>query len=205
MRIGLDLDNTIVCYNQVFKNIAKKTDLIDASWSGSKNELRDYLRKQKNGEMSWQKLQGQVYGKYMYQATMFPGLADFLVQCLARNISIDIVSHKTKYGHHDPEKIPLRDAALLWLEKQGFFNKFKFGLSKSNVWFKSTRHEKVRKVFELGCTHFVDDLAEVFTETGFPNEVEKYLFVPDDNVDEIDSDITIVTSWDDIARKIFED
>ena len=40
MRIGIDLDNTIVNYDHVFKSIAYKNKLINKNWSGTKSQLK---------------------------------------------------------------------------------------------------------------------------------------------------------------------
>ena len=45
-----------------------------------------------------------------------------------------------------------------------------------DVYFSETREGKVRKISELGCTHFIDDLKEVFQEPKFPRGVKKILF-----------------------------
>ena len=63
-------------------------------------------------------LQGKVYGKYMHKAEVFDGLKKFLAVAKIRKSKIYIVSHKTKYGHFDNDKIPLRIEAMKWLKKK---------------------------------------------------------------------------------------
>ena len=45
MIVGIDFDNTIVCYDSLFYNIALEKGLIPSNISKSKNSVRDYLRK----------------------------------------------------------------------------------------------------------------------------------------------------------------
>ena len=50
MNIGIDFDNTIVQYDDLFKKIAIEERLIKESWDGEgKTALRDHLRSQHDG------------------------------------------------------------------------------------------------------------------------------------------------------------
>ena len=57
----------------------------------------------------------------MQKATIFPGVARFLLRCKLEGHTVYIVSHKTKYGHYDKTKTLLREASLKWMDSQGFF------------------------------------------------------------------------------------
>ena len=117
MNIGIDFDNTIAHYVTSFGEVAMEEGIIDGNWEGKgKTELRDHLRRQPNGEKTWMKLQGLVYGKYLHGAEMMPGVANFFLSCNVREHKIFIVSHKTEYGHFDPENISLRHEALKWMK-----------------------------------------------------------------------------------------
>ena len=174
-RVGLDLDNTLVYYDNVFAAEAKKQGLVSDEWQGTKQNLKDKLFSIQEGDKLWQKIQGQVYGPSMYKASLFPGVARFLLRCKLLGHTVFIVSHKTKYGHFDHTKTLLRQVALDWMHSKGFFDKDKFSISKENIFFASTRKEKVEKINSLKLNVFVDDLEEVFAEKGFPN-IKKILF-----------------------------
>ena len=176
MRIGIDFDNTLACYDKVFEAIAKKMFLVSVDWQGDKTQVRAELRTRQNGERDWQRLQGQVYGKYMHLANLFPEVSNFLLRLRAREYEVFIVSHKTEYGHHDSEKISLRREALSWMRMHKFFDPKGFGLHESNVFFENTRAEKVKKISDLRCDYFIDDLWEVFASSDFPIETRKILF-----------------------------
>jgi len=177
VRIGLDFDNTLVRYDQVFAIESKKLGVMPGNWNGSKQELRDELRTRPDGERLWQTLQGKVYGTGMGQAVLFPGVVPFLIRSRYRFYEVFIVSHKTEYGHFDSTRTPLRETALAWMESRGFFDKSRFGLDKENVFFEGTRSEKVRQIARLNLDIFIDDLEEVFAEPGFP-PIKKVLFNP---------------------------
>ena len=148
MIIGIDFDNTIARYDTLFRKVAMEEGIIDGNWEGKgKTELRDHLRRQPNGEKTWMKLQGLVYGKYMDSAEMMPGVANFLMSCNVRDHKIFIVSHKTEFGHFDPEKISLRKEAMKWMQIKRFFDSQNFGINKDNIHFANTREEKVDKIY----------------------------------------------------------
>ena len=44
-------------------------------------------------------------------ATLIPGVDAFLRRCRTEGCAVSIVSHKTEYGHYDPDRVNLRDAA----------------------------------------------------------------------------------------------
>ena len=133
------------------------------------------MQSRPGGQRLWQILQGRVYGPGMEQATMYPGVASFLMRSVQRGDEIFIVSHKTEFGHFDSTRTPLREVALSWMESRGFFEESRFGLLKKNVFFEGTRSEKVARISRLNLDCFVDDLEEVFTEDGFP-PIDKVLF-----------------------------
>ena len=175
MLVGLDFDNTLAHYDNVFAAEAKKFGLVSGKWQGTKKDLRDKLYSTEGGDKSWQKIQGQVYGPSMHKANLFPGVARFLLRCKLLGHTVFIVSHKTKYGHFDSSKTLLRQAALDWMHSKGFFDKDKFSISKENIFFATTRQEKVEKISTLNLDVFVDDLEEVFAEKSFP-DIKKILF-----------------------------
>ena len=175
MLVGLDFDNTLARYDNAFAFEAKRQSLVPNEWLGTKQDLKNRLHAMENGDMLWQKIQGQVYGPSIHKAELFPGVARFLLRCKLQNHTVFIVSHKTKYGHFDLTKTLLRQAALDWMHNNGFFDENMFAINKENVFFSTTRQDKVSKINELSLDVFVDDLEEVFAVDGFPN-INKILF-----------------------------
>ena len=164
MRIGVDLDNTLICYNRVFLSAAQQSGLVPSGWEGSKRKLREYLREKEGGEIAWQSLQREVYGRQLHHAQLFPGAERFLWRCKQLGLEVEVVSHKTEYGHFDTEKISLRVEAMKWMEARQFFDACYFGIKKKDVFFADTREEKVNIIARLNCDWFIDDLPEVFDE-----------------------------------------
>jgi hypothetical protein len=175
-RIGIDLDNTLISYEEVFRAYACERGLIAPGFCGGKDKVREAIRAGHDGELAWQKLQGTVYSKGIVQAVMFEGTAEFLRRAQALGREIVIVSHKTEFAHHDPEKINLRVAALAWMRDRGFFSDDGFGISLENVRFCATRSEKIASIRESSVDYFIDDLPEVLGHRSFPPEVTGILF-----------------------------
>ena len=71
MVLGIDFDNTIVRYDELFHGVAVERGLIPASLPVRKNDVRDFLRQQ-DRERDWTELQGYVYGPRMAGARPFP-------------------------------------------------------------------------------------------------------------------------------------
>lgn len=202
MNIGIDFDNTIAWYDTSFKEVALAEGFISGNWNGNgKTELRDHLRSLPDGETAWKKLQGRVYGKFMHRAEMMPGVTSFLLKCKARKHRVFIVSHKTEYGHFDPEKIPMRRETLKWMEAKRFFDPGCFGMKKENVFFVDTRKEKVEKIAELGCDCFIDDLPEVFAEENFRAGTRKILLDQSDTTKSSGA-IKAMSNWENISNHV---
>ncbi len=197
MLIGLDFDNTIICYDNIFHAAALEKGLISPDVPPTKNAVRDHLRII-GKEQKWTELQGFVYGVGIEQAQPFPGVMDFLERCKRRGIDMRIISHKTRHPVLG-SKYDLREAALQWLETQGFFNTGKTGLAAKHVYFLSTIDKKITAIKNLGCTAFVDDLPSVFTHTNFPSYIHKYLFSPSDEGSFYEG-LTVIKGWRELAE-----
>jgi len=202
-RIGIDFDNTLVSYDEVFLETARKRRLVAEEFSGRKQAVRDAIRLLPDGETAWQRLQGYVYGTGMSSAQIFAGVVDFLRRACAEGHEVFIVSHKTEYGHYDPDQVSLRDAARKWMEDQGLFDEAT-GLSRENVFFESTRSEKLARIGRLGCSHFVDDLEEVLTDPDFPSRVKRILFSRDAGSFP-DHDVSVCHDWNAVTKVLLDD
>ncbi len=200
LRIGIDFDNTIITYDEVFRAAAEAGGLIAPGFSGNKRAVRDAIRLLPGGELAWQHLQGQVYGKGICGATMVAGVEAFLCRCRAEGCAVVVVSHKTEYGHFDPDRVNLRKAALDWMAGQGLLGGG-HGIALADVFFESTRAEKLERIAALSLTHFIDDLDEVLSDPDFPPNVERILFA--DGAHPASPSYISCPTWRHIERQIF--
>jgi hypothetical protein len=175
-RIGLDFDNTMICYDNVFLSAAKERGVVPIKFVGSKQQIRDTIRLRPDGEADWQKLQGYVYGRGLGRAEAFEGLGMFLKRARGAGDAIVVISHKTEFGHMDPERVNLRQAALSWMRAEGLFGDERSKGLVGDVFFEDTRAEKLRRIASTRCDIFVDDLEEVLADPDFPPGVERILF-----------------------------
>jgi hypothetical protein len=196
VRIGVDFDNTIVCYDQVFHRVALERALIPQSLAANKGAIRDHLRRI-GREDDWTEIQGYVYGRRMSDAEPFPGVLDFFRRMVARRTPISIISHKTRHPYKGPQ-YDLHAAALGWLELYGFFDPNHIGLSREDVHFELTLPDKLARIGAAGCTHFIDDLPELLAEPAFPRGVARLLFDPAEVHTRVGGFLR-VSSWTDLS------
>ena len=169
LHVGLDLDNTMIDYDHVFGPVAVELGLLPEDCvDATKPEVRSRLRDGPGDSRAWMRLQGQVYGRYIGRARPIPDVDTFCKAVRARGVRLTIVSHKTEFGHEDPHRVALRDAALDWLESNGFFRPDRHGFTRDDVLFESTRSAKLARIGHLGCDLFIDDLPEVLRHPDFP-------------------------------------
>lgn len=200
MIIGLDFDNTIADYGAVFPRAAVRMGLLADGEADGKAAVRARLRARPDGERDWQRLQGQVYGRFMPEATPMPGLDRFLAAARRRGCRVLVVSHKTRFGHFDESRTDLRQAALAWMDGMGFFSPDGFGLDRADIYFEETREAKVRRIAAVDPDLFVDDLPEVFAEPGFPARTRRILYGADTSGG---GGFDACADWDAVARMVF--
>ena len=194
LTVGVDLDNTVVSYDGLLHRTALEWGLINEEVGSSKREVRDAIRRLPEGDIRWQKLQGLVYGPKMVDAELISGVLDFFQLCRERKIPLYIISHKTEYAPYDETKTNLRQAALAWMNSNGLLEHRSTSLTEQAVCFESTRRNKIERIAQLGCTHFIDDLEETFLEESFPDNVKKILYSPHPQDLALEG-ATVLTSW----------
>jgi hypothetical protein len=171
MRIGLDLDNTLIRYDGVWAKLAQEAGLsLDAS---DKPRVRAAVRS-RLGEEAWQSFQAAAYGERIMEAGLYPGVLNALRSLKNMGHSLSIISHKTRhtarYGENGPD---LHAAAGRFLEKSGL------AALVDEVVFTLSREEKCASIARSGCEYFVDDVSEVFAHPVFPKDCIPVLFGAD--------------------------
>ena len=193
-RLGLDFDNTLIRYDELFHKLAVEKKLIADSVPPKKKLIRDNLR-QKGIEVEWTKLQGEVYGKRIHEAVAWEGMLEALSKLQRKGNELFLVSHKTQVPYLGPS-YDLHAAARSWLIKQGFFSKCGLNWEPDHVFFELTMEEKIERIRKLECTHYVDDLPEILEI--LPNSVKKIFFCPGENSPNINKEWLILRRWVDL-------
>jgi hypothetical protein len=190
MKIGIDLDNTIISYDIAFQIAASNRGLINNGNKYTKQEISKEIKNRENGEIEWQQLQGHVYGKGIKEAHIFPGVYRFLWRCYKRGVTVEIVSHKTEYGHFDTEKHPLRQAAIKFLQENKILQSDIHLID--NITFHDTQIDKLNYIADNNFDYFIDDLEEIVKSKQLAN-VQTILFNGKNG-----------HSWDEINRSILK-
>ncbi|OGW33233.1 MAG: hypothetical protein A2X59_04220 [Nitrospirae bacterium GWC2_42_7] len=199
MHIGIDFDNTIVTYDNLFHKYALGLGLISSGVAKNKQVIRDTIRMLSDGNDKWTELQGLVYGTHMDEAEIFEGVRNFLDKCREMSAKVSVISHKTIYPALGP-RVNLREAARKWIEANGFYSEF--GLSENDIVFEETLAGKLSRISERGCTYFIDDLPEVLLHPDFPSNVAGILYAKNTGK-EIPGNLLHFENWDEIREYFF--
>ena len=201
MHVGIDFDNTIAAYDALFAFLAVEEGILPPMPVADKTTIRDAVRANPDGEMAWQHLQALAYGPRMGDAELMPNVDRFFRTCRESGIKVSVVSHKTQFPADCSVSSDLRKAAWSWMSEQGFFSEKGFGLSAGDIIFESSRRKKIGRIKGLACTHFVDDLDEVFFEDGFPDDVRRMLYAPNGRVSG-NLPFEMFHSWNEITHEL---
>jgi hypothetical protein len=183
MRIGIDFDNTIACYDGVFHVAALERSLIPADLARDKNSVRDYLNGSGRKD-EFTELQGYVYGARMDLVAPYPGFAEFIAAATHAGHILFIVSHKTRHPIRGP-KHDMHAAARGFLTDRSLIGSGMAQIDPANVFFELTKEEKVACAHALACDVFIDDLPEILGLDGFPVGMRKILFDPENRFADI--------------------
>ena len=169
MIIGLDLDNTIACYDRAFEFLAEKLGGIPENISKNKESIKDYFLSV-DDEAGWTRFQGELYGPGMRHATVYPGSLRSIEDLLEAGHSVSIISHRTKYPYSG-QNYDLHAYGRDWVDKN------LSGVIK-DVTFHETKKEKLAHIASLRCDFFLDDLISVLSDRNFPISTKGVLFSP---------------------------
>ena len=156
MKIGIDIDNTILDYSDSFRKHAEF--ILDASLPGtiSKSEIQKLVVESK-GENSWTELQGVVYSEDPLDARVFEGFMDFYARSALIGAEIKYVSHKTKVPIIGPKR-DMRTPVIKLLESEGILSPKGH---EAQVVFCETIQEKIHTIQQQNFDYFIDDLFRI--------------------------------------------
>lgn len=200
MIIGLDFDNTIVSYDELFFKVAREQSVVPADTAPTKVAVRDYLRSI-DRESVWTEMQGYVYGARMKEAAAYPGVLEFLRWARKADHVVTIVSHKTKHPFLGVQ-YDLHKAARGWVE-QHLNPEGQPLISADRIFFELTKPEKLARISRLNCDVFLDDLPEILNADDFPLTTRPILFDPGNHHPEHSlPNGAVVHSWVDFASYV---
>jgi hypothetical protein len=186
--VGLDLDNTIVNCDSLFKREAERL-LGSRIETDDRGDVRDIVRA-RAGDSSWTTIQADVYSHLYQFCRPFGGAIETIkyLNTVVGKDQIYIISHKTVLDSAG-KGLRLRDYAQSWINE----NLFSFGLLKpGNVYFCDTKDSKLERIKDVGCDFFFDDLEDIvaYLENYIPYPI---LFHPDPT--KLNSKINLQGDW----------
>ncbi len=198
MKIGLDFDNTIACYDTAFGQVTDEWNCVTADTPRTKLGIRNHLRSVGNEE-TWTRMQGHVYGPGMQYAKPYPGVADAVQALRAQGHEVFVISHRTRKPFLGPPH-DLHAFARDWLtnsiQHQGAPL---FG--PDQAFFEETLPQKIARIGSQGCDLFLDDLVDVLRHDNFPATTRGVLFDPNrEHVAEDNAGFKVIHAWDQLAQ-----
>jgi len=199
MRIGIDFDNTIVSYDALFHKIAIEKQIIPKSIPKNKIAIRNYLRSA-GQEDFWTLMQGEAYGLRMNEAIPYDGVISFMRNMRSQGFQLNIISHKTKYPFAGPS-YDLHAAATKWIYDYIIDQGINLN-QKAEIFFESTKEDKIYRIGKLECDIFIDDLPEILLMPGFRKKTRRILFDPEMEHQEAQTNMEKANSWNAIEKLI---
>ena len=198
IKLGIDLDNTIACYDDVYRRLVEQLGIKMHGKKATKSVVKDFLLSQNRGE-EWTRLQGEVYGPMMKHAEPFPGALEAIKRLAGNNYECYIISHRSRYPYIG-KKYELHSYGANWLENN-------LGDTKSvlkQIWFLKSKEEKIAKIKDLQIDVFVDDLRDILEAPGMAQLGLRILFDSEnrDASKMSDSTIKVVKSWEEVYKSI---
>jgi hypothetical protein len=176
MKIGIDLDNTIIDYTDSFLAAFKTFNIHHSKNFQGKEDLKKFIFNELKDVKLWHQLQGLAYGKFLRShGKLYPGVNLFLKRCKFRNHEVDIVSHKTTYAYYRDKKIKLRESAMIWLKNNKIVCNKNNYISK--IYFEDTKINKIKRINNNNYDFFIDDLLKILNSRLLDEKLNKVHFV----------------------------
>lgn len=183
MKIGFDLDNTLIDYSQAIQVYSKR---IVACKARTVSELRKWFFERKEAE-KWTEAQSWLYSDGLQFATITEGALEVL-KILTSFSDFTILSHKTLFGPQEFGKKEFRKAMNEWLVNSELWD-----LCIGKVEYFVSLDAKVEGIRAGHFKFFIDDLRKVLEHDNFPHSTIPVLFSPDTREIKADSHSRIVS------------
>jgi hypothetical protein len=170
IKLAIDLDNTIITYDDLFYKFTKKKLNIHSNKKNKENIKKLIINK--FNEKKWTEIQSIVYSQKIFQAKIFPGFI-YQIKKLSKRCEIFIVSHKTLWPIYG-KKINLHDKTKQFLKKKKISFCKNPLIKKENIFFETTKERKVKRIKIIKPDYFIDDLESILKK--IPKSINKILF-----------------------------
>lgn len=192
--IGIDFDNTLVCYNQPIRLKLQELGLDEKSDHSPKNELKQHLI-EGGGNLAWTLFQGELYGREIEKAQPAEGATQAINTLLHSGYDVRIISHRSLFSALGPA-YPLHQAAIRFLETRILPEIEPALRDRLSYRFCPSLEKKISEIRDANCHAFIDDLSSVLTHPNFPKNTHRIHYSNSSSIP-ITRD-----NWGDIAETI---
>ncbi len=191
IKIGIDLDNTIIDYDNLFYKIAIKNKLIPKNIGCNRIKIRNFIKKKSISK--WKRLQSDIYSLYINEATVKRGFLNFINKVYKKGFEFCIISHKTKYPYIGKKK-NLHKISQKWIH-----NKInaKIDFKIKNIFFEISEKKKINRIIEQKCDYFIDDLPSILE--AIPKKTKKILIDSKKNYKK-KNEFLVIDRWKNISK-----
>ena len=170
IKLAIDLDNTIINYDDLFYKAAKNTLSIRSNIKNKENIKKLIIKKY--SEKKWTEVQSAVYSQRIFQSKIFPGFITEIKK-LSKYCEIFIVSHKTLWPIYG-KKINLHNKTKEFLKKKKISFCKNSLIKNENIFFETTKEKKIKRIERIKPDYFIDDLESILKS--IPKSINKILF-----------------------------
>jgi len=153
MLIGIDLDNTIINYNKVYKKFLDVFDVKINLNHSLKDQVKFFLERN-YGNSAWTKFQSLLYGPLSLEAELYSGFTDF-INLNTSKCDFVIVSHRTSKASG------FSDINLQTYGARSYEYLIKSCVGDIDIFFENDENSKINKIISLKCDVFIDDLTKI--------------------------------------------
>ncbi len=195
MLIGVDFDNTLVCYDSAIQKLADEF-LVPAYVNRVKSDIKSYFHNE-GKHQQWTEFQGHLYGPGMIHARPFKNCVRVLARMNERGFNFSIISHRSRVPYAGP-KYDLHEFAQEWIDKW-LVDDVTFD---GKIFFNLTLDKKILEIQNQKCHVFIDDLIDVFDHVYFPTSTKKILFVPDGRKIDQSPEVKLMRNWNELESLV---
>lgn len=192
MLIGLDFDNTIVCYDKAIAQMSDEWFELPPDLPRTKLALREYLRRA-NREAEWTAFQGALYGPGLTYAEPFEQAFETIKMLQRGGHTLHVISHRSLRPYAGPA-YDLHAMARSWVAGWLTHHNLIDGIL---ACFNETLEQKIAAINRLNCEIFLDDLPQVLDDKNFPKKCQAILFDPEGS--HIQSKYKRIAHWSELS------
>ena len=211
MKIAVDIDNTIIDYRFLIIKYLKEynNDFLrefklntEISINVIKKNIKDHL-----GDDIWQKIQALIYSS-KNEINFYENVESSFELIGNLGYSINIISHKSKYGIGESRNTNIREIATTRIYDWIYKSKFKKHVTSIN--FCESFNEKIDRLYNLKPSIIIDDLLKVHLEYRKFSKIENVKFILfngtnfiEDSNNFLIKNIEIINDWNSITNYIY--